>query len=49
MNDRVCGVFPPLHLAINDTGVLPVSVHMVDLGYVTTVRLEYNFELQYEF
>ena len=44
MHDRVCRVFPPLHLTINDTGVLPVTVHVVYLGHVTTVCLVDNLE-----
>ena len=44
MHDGVCRVFPPLHLAVNDTGVFPVAVHVVHLGHVTTVCLVDNFE-----
>ena len=39
MHDRVGRVFPPLHLAVNDAGVLPVSIDVVYLRHVATVRL----------
>ena len=39
MHDRVGRVFPPLHLTVNDAGVLSVSIYVVNLRHVATVRL----------